>query len=88
MVKFASHCFQGIAGRSNNEDRISNVEGRNSIEFNSKDWAQRFHSFEFWSLLIEIYLKFEFCDLRFNWPHFGRKNHPEFKDPVIWGYLK
>ncbi len=27
MVKFVSHLFKGIAGRSNNEYRISNVEG-------------------------------------------------------------
>jgi hypothetical protein len=33
MVKFASLRFKGIAGRSNNEYRISNVEGRNPIDF-------------------------------------------------------
>ena len=36
MVKFASHRFKGIAGRSNNEYRISNVEGMYSVYFIKK----------------------------------------------------
>jgi hypothetical protein len=39
-------------------------------------------SFEFWSLLIEIYLKFEFWDLGFKGPHFGRGKYQELGDLV------
>ena len=36
-------------------------------------------SFEFWSLIFEIYLKFGFCDFGFNWSNFNREKNPELK---------